>query len=376
MSGEKDLDRYSFLVDLIAEEYLLLLFEDKVAAEISKIRSEISNEVGQILNYVKHEYGTNTYRHLMRELLWFIYTDHVVEPVRLGVYRTLFFEAYRVVHGKLDFFSLTTHGLIRERLGISRIIRNTLAKNKEIHTGIDLAIVFEYPSSINPRKKIAVPLFIIGKYRKDSVKEIRLREAIRIALSDQTLKDKKTRLALKHIDKFAIVSLLRTIDKPEELNNGKCLLELRELGEDVQRHLQDIPVYSDFVCSIVYPVFKKIPEFYNIIDNNEKLAELTTHDWVNALIQLAVPLINIVLPSSSAPPSSPGGGLALKITQRIRSAIMNKLNKTPITIKAEKTIANTRYRIISRFKKQLNSILEEVRRKNEKENRRMLLHSA
>ena len=367
-AGRGDFDS---LVDLIVDHYIRLAFEDLVATEISKIRSEISDEVSQFLNFVKREYGTDTYKHLMRELLWFIYTDHIVEPVRLGVYRTLFFEAYRVVHGELDFFSLTTHGLIRERLDISRIIRNTLAKKKEIHTGIDLAIVFEYPSSKNPEKKIAVPLFIIGKYKKEDIKEIRLREAIRMALSDQTLKDKKTRLALSHIDKFTIVSLLRTIDEPEELNNSKCLLEPKELNEATRKRLQDIPVYSDLVCSIIHPVFNKIPEFYTIVDNNEKLAELTINDWLNALTQLAVPLINIVLPSSSAPPSSPGG-LTLKITQRIRNAIMNKLNKTPITKEAGKTIANTRYKIISR----LNSVLEKVRRKNEEENRRMLLHSA
>ena len=320
------------------------------------------------MNYVRHNYDINTYRHLQRELSRFIYTDHIVEPVRLGVYRTLFFEAYKVVHGNLDFFSLTTHGLIRERLDISRIIRNTLAKNKKIHTGIDLAIVFEYPSSINPRKKIAVPLFIIGKYRKDNVKEIRLREAVRKALNDQTPMDKKTRLALEHIGKFTIVSLLRTIDKPKKSNNGNCLLEFRELGEDLQKRLQNIPVYSNFVCSIIYPIFEKIPEFYNIIDRNEKLAKLTVNDWVNALIQLAVPLINIFLPSSEPPSST--GGLASEITQRIRCAITNKLNKTSITM------ANPNDEITIRFKKQLNSILEELRKKNEEENRRMPLHSA
>ncbi len=371
LSGKKDLDRYGFLVNLIADQYVLLLFEDRVAREISKIRSMTSDKFNWFLDRIKREYGIDMYNRLRRELLWFIYTDHVVEPVRLGVYRTLFFEAYRVVHGGLDFFSLTSHGLIRERLDILiQNIQNNSVRNKAVHTGIDLAIVFEYPSRTNSGKRIAVPLFIIGKYKKEDIKKIRLREAVRIALSDKSLKDEKTRLALENIEEFTVVSLLRTIDYAEELNTSKCLLEFGENEENEKKLLEDIPVYTDLVCSIVYPVFEKIPKFYNIVDNNKKLAELTTYDWLNALIQLAVPLINVVFTKSSKPPSSSGGGLAFKITQKIRGTIMNKLNKTSITTKREIDIN----KVVKWYMRQLNSILEEAHRRNKEENRRMLLH--
>ena len=35
LSERKDLDRYSFLVDLIAEEYMLLFFEDEIANDVN-----------------------------------------------------------------------------------------------------------------------------------------------------------------------------------------------------------------------------------------------------------------------------------------------------------------------------------------------------
>ena len=358
---------FDSLVDLIVDHYVRLAFEDLVAKKIRVVREDVRDFLSRVRNNLA--LASEDYVRLARSLSWIIYGDHVVESVRLGVYRTLFFETHKAVHGELVFLSLTSHGVIKEHLDIIKYIKyaQRLAIEK-LHTGIDFAVIFEYPSSKRPDRKIIVPLFVIGKYREKDIREIRLWDAVKTVLSDQSLKNKKIRLALEYVPKFTVVSLLRTITDPEELRQNKdCLLKVK--------YCRDMPVYFDLACSIVYPVLEKIPEFYNIVDSNEELAELTAYDWLNALIQLAVPLINIVFPSSSSPPSSSSGGLVRGISSKIRSNIINRLSKVRNKIEVEKTKYYTR-EFKQQIRNRLNVYWKSMRRsKYEKERNKLALHS-
>jgi len=67
-----------------------------------------------------------------------------------------------------------------------------------------------------------------------------------------------------------------------------------------------IPVYNDIITGVVCLVFEDIPRIYEEIASDEKLASLTVDDWIVALLNLAIPVTQVVIDSANNPPKAPG----------------------------------------------------------------------
>ena len=279
------------------------------------------------------------------------------EPVRLGIFRTLFFEAYRLVHGELSYkalTSLTVHGILSERLKI-----RLLGGIEEVHTGVDLVLILEYPYN---EGKIVVPLFIIAKVSPENVKKIKLKYALNRAANSVTAGTNVKR-ALEEFINFTRIALQRTIGLERKLHEENCIIG----------HHEDIPIYADLVCSVLRPIFVDIYDLYVRVAKNEKLKELNLDDWIEALLHLAVPITQITIAKGARPPSPPGGALNLSdVLMLIRQKAIDRIKSEAVKIR-DSILSIKRSYLEPRLRENVNKIIEKYKKLYERESERQKL---
>ncbi len=316
--------RIEEIVEFLARHYSSLVLEDLLFQNIRSLIKRLAKE-----SYKKYSSECmmtgNSYdcmkeiENYLRKLPNMIYATSN-EPVRLGAFRVMFLELHNRFLGDLVFkpsraIDLALHGILREELVISTT--GSRVPLESFHIGIDYVFLVEYPAP-NRESKVVVPLFIVAKSSPRAIKEIRVKEAVG-ALLEESL-ERSVRLdnvmeALRNIPRFIRVVLTRTALYGRE-NSKSCII----------RGYSDMLVYNDIMCGIIGLILKDIPGIYKTIVEDEKLAGITTEDWIKALIGVSLPL-QVVAASGGRPPDPPGGINADYLAKRVRQETLEKVGK-------------------------------------------------
>ncbi len=260
-----------------------------------------------------------------RKALFPMISSRNVEPVRLGIYKSLFLESYSYRYDVRRIFTFTYHGVFREHL---KKIKDLRISSDKIPTGIDLVFFIRFPLSSIGKEYVVLPYIIIAKYdEKKAIEEVRLEEAVGEAKGlleqlkeEDVCSDAENCLgeekALQYIQDFARIALLMVKLPPIGIPD-KCKKD---------RTINNLVVYRDFACSVLYPILEDIPSLYREIENGalNEVLDLGLEDWFKALLTLStiarIPPMAVVIDSKKPPkpPDGSGGSILVDIIRKLR----------------------------------------------------------
>ena len=233
-----------------------------------------------------------------------IYCDHVNEHVRLGIYKALAFELYRLVHGNISykkgleyaFEDFIAHGSIIEYL---YMFYPGESKTREV--GIDYVILLNVKNNEN---NVIIPLYIIAKMkRKDGEKcftnLIDAIEELRNELEDNPEKNEKLLHMLDYFPEFVRITILRAS---------------KQIGMKIHKYNgYKVRIYMDFATSLLAPILYDLGEIYQRVLSDKFLRRLSVSDWIKLLFRLVTPKIEIDIVTGDPPISPSGeGGIGLQ----------------------------------------------------------------
>lgn len=340
----KLMSTYNEVLALVSRHCRSLLIEDAVYVNL---RRHVKKSVNELLSKYKNECkGThnesecveNIEQIIRRHLKGFYAGSN--EPVRVGVFRTLFREAYSKVYGELSdqppspdaFIDLVLHGVIRERKEKLIVRLSSLGADFEeakynMDIGIDYAFIVSYPH-IDPttganQSRVIVPFFFIAKSSIAGAKRLRLDEAVEESLKrirpGQDSRADMVRMTLENMKSFTKVVLTRFNYGQKRKDDDKYpCADTSENG---------IVIYRDIACAIFKLVFEDIWRAYEAVIERG-LAGLTVQDWLRALLELQAPVVLLEISSASDPPRNTGLGGAVieELADRVRNEVLSKVS--------------------------------------------------
>jgi len=235
------------------------------------------------------------------------------ESARIGFVKALIIDIHRVVHGdftipstnvvgRLDFIT-TWHGHGKEWV------------SETLSTGIDLIYLIEYPRNARNGGSVIVPLFIVTKSDLDKMRnEVKVSDIVNQRLKDfdrhSSGKDEKVRIALENIPRFVRGIITETVFGVSDLRDdrwSRIYKRIEEKGEclvadDIVGNQLNLRTYCDIICGALNLVLRDIPEIYNIVANDRKLASLSLADWIAAILYISRELVSSTTPSSCSRP--------------------------------------------------------------------------